>query len=52
MFPEITSRLKGMLDGFNSKPVSWVASPTQVTFGVCGSATYGMAASMASFDLA
>ena len=22
MFPEITSRLKGMLDGFNSKPVS------------------------------
>ena len=22
MFPEITSRLKGMLDGFGSKPVS------------------------------
>ena len=37
---------------FTYAVASWVASPTQVTFGVCGSATYGMAASMNSFDLA
>ena len=37
---------------FTYAVASWVASPTQVTFGVCGSATYGMAASMASFDIA
>ena len=36
---------------FTYAVASWVASPTQVTFGVCGSATYGMAASMASFEI-
>ena len=36
---------------FTYAVASWVASPTQVTFGVCGSSTYGMAASMASFDI-